>query len=271
MKPSVEAAARVGTRHGYATCEPVLVQETNNTVVWLRPHGVVAKVGTRPHSSEALTLEHAVAEAMAADGAPIAAPIPSVKPTLDSDTGFLVTFWSRLEHDPDREIAAKDWAQVLRKLHEHVAGYEGSLPSVKDKLSRARAALAKDDLMAALPMSDRSMLRAAFDHLYDSVDSYEYRQRPLHGEPHDGNLLATPSGLTWIDLEGVCVGPLEWDVAFLPEQAEPLFPDVNDGLLSTLRSLNSARVATWCWSRPEYAELRWHAEHHSEIVRQAFA
>jgi len=271
LTPPIEAAARVGSQYGYATAKPVLLQETNNTVVWLRPHEIVAKVGTRSHSSEALTLEHAVAAAMAADGAPIASPVPNVEPTFDPETRFLVTLWNRLEHDPDREIAAEDSAWVLRLLHEHLARYEGALPSFKDKLSRARAALADDDLMAALPTTDRSMLRAAFDRLCDSVDSYEYAQRPLHGEPHDHNLLATPSGLRWIDLEGVCVGPLEWDVAFLPEEAEPLFPDVNDGLLSTLRTLNSARVATWCWSRPEYAELRWHAEHHLEIVRQAFA
>ena len=56
VKPPIDAAVRVGSHHGFATDTPILVQETNNTVVWLRPHAVIAKVGTRSHSTEALTL-----------------------------------------------------------------------------------------------------------------------------------------------------------------------------------------------------------------------
>jgi Phosphotransferase enzyme family len=268
---AIDAAARVGAQYGYSTDEPVLLQETNNTVVWLRPHEVVAKVGTRSHSVEALKLEHAVAMAMAADVAPIAPPVAGAKPTIDPESRLLVTLWTRLEHDPDLEIATEDSAEVLRLLHEYLVRYSGPLPGFKEKLGRAREALADDRLMAALAATDRSMLRAAFDRWCDSVDSYEYAQQPLHGEPHDYNLLATSSGPRWVDLEGVCIGPLEWDLAFLPERADRFFPAVNVDLLSILRRLNSARVATWCWSRPEYAELRWHAEHHLEIVRRAVA
>jgi hypothetical protein len=123
--------------------------------------------------------------------------------------------------------------------------------------------------MAALPTTDRSMLRDAFDRLRASVDSYRFTERPLHGEPHDRNLLATPSGPRWIDLEGACRGPLEWDLAFLPVEAASFFPRVDHGLLATLRTLNSARVATWCWSRPEFPEMRWHGEFHLEQVRRA--
>lgn len=270
LEPPIAAAIRVGARHGYATDTPVLVQETNNTVVWLRPHAVIAKVGTRSHSAEALTREHAVAAVLAAADAPIAPPIPDVEPELDLETHFFVTLWRRLEHDAEREISARATAQVLGLLHEHLERYDGPLPSFIDKLSLARAALADDLRMAALPARDRAMLRAAFDRFRSSVDMYEYAERPLHGEPHDRNLLATPSGLRWIDLEGVCLGPLEWDLAFLPEEAVSLFPWVDRGLLETLRMLNSARVATWCWARPEYPELRWHAEFHLESVRRAY-
>ena len=75
MKPPIDAAVRVGSQHGFATDTPILVQETNNTVVWLRPNAVIAKVGTRPHSNEALTLEHHVSAALASAAAPIAPPI----------------------------------------------------------------------------------------------------------------------------------------------------------------------------------------------------
>jgi len=98
---------------------------------------------------------------------------------------------------------------------------------------------------------------------------HSYAEQPLHGEAHDRNLLSTPDGLRWIDLEGACVGPLEWDLAFLPEEAVGVFPEADTELLGLLRTLNSARVATWCWVRWEFAEMRWHARYHLEQVRRA--
>ena len=113
------------------------------------------------------------------------------------------------------------------------------------------------------------MLRAAVDRYRADVDAIDYTERTLHGEPHSGNLLSTPNGLRWIDLEGVCRGPLEWDLAFLDEEVASFFPGADPDLLALLRILNSALVATWCWSRTEYPEMRWHAEHHLEKVKQA--
>lgn len=39
--------------------------------------------------------------------------------------------------------------------------------------------------------------------------------RRLHGDAHPGNLLATPDGWRWTDLEDTCSGPLAWDLACL--------------------------------------------------------
>ncbi len=59
--------------------EPVLLQETNNTVVWLRPSPVVAKVTTRTDSDSKhdVRLEHAMGSELATHGADIAAPVMS--------------------------------------------------------------------------------------------------------------------------------------------------------------------------------------------------
>lgn len=37
----------------------------------------------------------------------------------------------------------------------------------------------------------------------------------LHGDAHPGNLVATPAGWRWIDLEETCRGPVRWDLAVL--------------------------------------------------------
>ena len=74
--------------------DPILLQETNNTVVWLRPHEIIAKVGTWAHSEEALRREHDVATILAAAGAPIALPVRDAEPVRDEHSGFLVTLWA---------------------------------------------------------------------------------------------------------------------------------------------------------------------------------
>jgi hypothetical protein len=37
----------------------------------------------------------------------------------------------------------------------------------------------------------------------------------LHGDTHPGNLLATPAGWRWTDLEDTCRGPRGWDLTCL--------------------------------------------------------
>ena len=179
-----------------------------------------------------------------------------------------MTLWRRLDHD-EREVNAEESARVLALLHRHLARYEGAVPHFTEKLDRARRALADDAQMAALPAHDRSLLRAAFDRYRADIELIDFGEQTLHGEPHDGNLLATPHGPRWIDLEGVCLGPLEWNLAFMGGDAASFFRRVDYALLALLRVLNSACVATWCWSRPEYPEMRSHAEFHLERVKQA--
>lgn len=113
------------------------------------------------------------------------------------------------------------------------------------------------------------MLRSSFAELLDELDERTFVDRPLHGEPHLGNVLSTAAGPRWIDFEASCTGPLEWDLASVPADAVALFPAVDRQLLALLRPLNSARVATWCWARAELPAMRSHAEHHLEVVRRA--
>ena len=266
---AVAAATRAGERSGYRSAHPVLIQETNNTVVWLQPHDVIAKVGKWKHSAETLVREHAVASALGSVGAPCATPIAGIAPMLDDQTGFTVTLWERLDHDPSRLPSPEVIGASLLELHHGLARYDGDLPPFTVSLDLARVTLWDDQQMSALPEPDRSLLRSEYDRLTGDLRSRGYAEQPLHGEAHDRNVLATPAGLRWIDLEGACTGPLEWDLAFLAGEAVAAFPAVDDELLELLRTLNSARVATWCWARYEFEELRWHAEHHLQVVRRA--
>jgi Ser/Thr protein kinase RdoA (MazF antagonist) len=250
--------------------EPRLIQETNNTVVWLRPFPIIAKAGTHRDSAEALIREHDVASAIAVRGAPIAPPLPGIGAMRDRETGLVVTLWSRLDHDPNAEAEGPVVGQSLIRIHEALDECDVALPSFRDGLERTRIALFDDLRIAALVPVDRAFLRAAFTDLVSRLDERTFPERRLHGEPHAGNYLLTRTGLRWIDFEDACRGPVEWDLAFLPADGVAIFRDVDVDLLALLQALNSARVATWCWVQARFPEMRRHGKHHFALVRNAW-
>lgn len=270
MNPGVRAAVDVGRLHGLGGHDPVVVQETNNCVVWLRPDPVIGKVGTRADSAEMLVREHAVARALVDSGAPVAEPLVGTSPAVHGPTGFVVTLWHRLEHDETIEPDAVAVGRSLLRVHELMASTRLELPDFRTGLRRARRVLDCDAGVPALAPSDVRLLRAVFDELLPALDGRSFASHPLHGEPHDANRLCTPQGIRWIDFESACRGPLEWDVVFLPEAAREVFPDLDAELLALLSLLNQARVATWCWLRAEFPEMRWHGQHHLDAVRHAW-
>ena len=268
-REAVGAALRVAASFDFLSDDPIVLQETNNTVVWLRPHPVVAKVGKWEHSAVSLVREHRIAAALFAESAPVGPPVAGTAPVRDDQTGYLVTLWERLDHDARREPDPVDAGTSLRELHAALTRFADGLPSFEESLDLAQATLWNDGAMKVLSASDRSLLRSAYERLRNELKQLRYPVRPLHGEAHLGNLLVTPDGLRWIDLENVSMGPLEWDLAFLPKGSAQVFPEADEELLTLLRTLNSARVATWCFARWEFEELHWHGTHHLEVVRRA--
>ena len=263
----VEAAIRVAVDLGMNLGEPLLIQETNHTVVWLQPYPVIAKVGTRRDGAAALRHEYQVASALTVGGAPVGAPWSGIGPLLDLESGFVVTLWNRLEIDPGSRLREADRGASLRLVHEALAQIDVELPSFRVCLERTRIALFDDLRMAALPVQDRLFLREAFEELIGGLDGLTFPEQAIHGEPHNGNCLATGEGLRWIDLEDACRGPVEWDLAFLTEEARGKFENIDRSLLELLTTLNSARVATWCWVQARFPAMRSHGQQHLSLVR----
>jgi hypothetical protein len=266
--PGYRAAVEVAEELGLTLDRPLLIQETNNTVVWLRPYPIIAKVGIHFYSADTLVREHDVASALAETEAPIARPFPGTAPVRHSETGFIVTLWNRLDHDPDAEADGPAVGRSLAKIHEALEHCDVALPSFRSGLEHARGALFDDFSVAAADPDDREFLRAAFTDLFGQVDDHTFTAQALHGEPHTNNYLVTARGIRWIDFEDACRGPLEWDLAFLPIDGVAVFQDVDPDLLALLQTLNSARVVTWCWVQDRFPEMRHHGEHHLAVVRK---
>jgi molybdopterin-guanine dinucleotide biosynthesis protein A/aminoglycoside phosphotransferase (APT) family kinase protein len=249
---ALEAAVAVAARFGLDPNRPRILQDWNDTVVHLAPHPLVARVATSGVRSEhraTQAREVAVARHVSTRGGPVVAPATHPPPGPHEHDGLSLTLWEYAEVEP-RAIAPAATGAALRALHRALEDYPGPLPALDERLERAHAVVSADDRLPALARDRREFLRDAFERLRErAAVAAAGPSRILHGGPHSGNLLPTREGLLWVDLDTVCRGPLEWDVAHLHEEAAALFPEVDAGLLPTMRRLVGAEVAIWCFAQ----------------------
>jgi len=251
-----------------------LLGVTNNVVLAF-DCDVVAKVGTWPHSRNVLARELQVAALLTAAGAAVAPPVPGAEVFADTATGYTVTLWQRISGTArDDTIDPGVLARGLRELHSALDLVDVGIVDAPDflwGLDLAAATLATDTAMASMQEADRAFLRSTYPKLLartrDRVSGVPGRL--LHGEPHGGNVLVTSEGPTFLDFEGVCVGPLEWDLASVDPAVAAAYPaSIDSELLALLNLINRARVAVWCWAGADRGDMRWHAEHHLAYLKE---
>jgi hypothetical protein len=164
--------------------------------------------------------------------------------------GFAVTLWTYYE-PAGGEASAREYADALVRLHAGMRRLEVAAPHFTDRVAEAEQLVAARDRTPELTDSDREMLRNV---LRDSTDAIRERGAPeqlLHGEPHPGNVLKTANGPLFVDLETCCRGPVEFDLAHVPEEVSALYPDADQPLLDRCRALVLAMVAAWRWDRDD--------------------
>jgi Ser/Thr protein kinase RdoA (MazF antagonist) len=140
-----------------------------------------------------------------------------------------------------------------------------------EELSDARSLLADHAALPAITSADRNMLVNTFDRLQARLDELVSVDRfvAIHGAPHPYNVLLVGGEPVFIDFETTCMGPVEWDLAHLDAQAEPLFRDlIQSELLWLCRSMASVKTATWCSVDIDRGDMREHAEWHLAHVRE---
>jgi hypothetical protein len=198
------AALTAGRAHGLPASDPVVLRDLTNLIVHLRPAPVVARVqltlGALRGSAWART-EIDAAQFLAAAGAPVAPPASDVDPGPHEIDGFLVTFWTYVDHDPalaDAAVAGRS----LRELHDAFAAYGGELPTC-DRLEEVRRLLDDPELRQLANMLP------------------PLEGPPIHGDAHLRNVLWTRDGPLWSDLENICRGPREFDLACLRFRPSP--------------------------------------------------
>ncbi len=97
-------------------------------------------------------------------------------------------------------------------------------PSFRDRVSSARRLLDDPGRTPELPAAHRELLMDVIGHTLSVIGARGGAEQLLHGEPHEGNLLATAHGPLFIDFETCCTGPVEFDIAHAPPAVETHYP-----------------------------------------------
>jgi hypothetical protein len=267
---AVEAAEQVAIALGLGVREPRVLRATNNTVVWLDPSPVVAKVAPAP--GHLLEWEQSVAVALERARAPVVGPSPLVPVQVHELGGWAVTFWP---YHPQGGAPPSPGAiaRALADLHEalgQVGGTEGlALPAWDIALRDVMGRLRDDGYATPLSKEDRDLLTTTIAR-HAEVAETSARHRALHGSPHELNILMVAGEPRFIDFETVCVGPVEWDLCHLAPPVADLYDRVDPEALAVSRLVVSAMTAALCWDAIERGEdMRFHAEHHLGVVRHS--
>lgn len=241
---AVAAAKATASAVGMTVDDAVVLQNSNKLTLRLLPCDVLARVA--PLADQVLRFEVEFAGLLAETGSPVAVLEPRVPPRVYGRDGFAVTFWTYYRSvTPD--VAPADYARSLRRLHIGMRKIEIAAPRFTDRIAEAERLLANRYLTPELADVDREFLGSMLKSLTRAIVDCGTAEQLLHGEPHPGNVLSTKFGPLFIDLETCCRGPVEFDLAHVPDAVIEHYPDVDQTLLSECRALVLVMVAAWRW------------------------
>jgi hypothetical protein len=240
---AIGAATSIAASLNLPATNAIVLHNSNKLALRLTPCDVLARVTHL--GQEGAQLEVDRAQRLAEVGCPVGALEPAVDPFVYTRDGFAVTLWTYYESVAP--VSPVEYAKALARLHAGMRSVEMASPRFTDRVAEAEQVAAYPDLSPELADEDRVFLGSRLEHLRRAVDKRGLVEQLLHGEPHRGNVLSTENGPLFIDFETICSGPVEFDLAHVPEAVCEHYPSVDLGLLDECRQLVLAMVAAWRW------------------------
>src|SRR5215208_5763417 len=160
--------------------------------------------------------------------------------------GFAFTLWRHYEQ-PGIDPSAASYAKALEGLHAGMAQLDVVAAHFSDRVSEAQRLLRSDGRTPRLEDTDRELLLETLRSCGSRIYERSSREQLLHGEPHPGNVLSAAAGLLFIDFETCCRGPVELDLAHVPEAVCEAYSGADPELIQESRRLVLAMVAAWRW------------------------
>jgi len=250
MQPSeiqraLAVATSVASALGLPVDDVIVLHDSNKLTARLLPCDIVARVAPLAHQSAQFEIE--VARRLAETHSPVAALDPRAEPRVYERDGFAVTLWTYYQPVTPREVPPADYATALERLHTGLRQLDVRTPHFTDRVEEAQRLVDSSNLTPDLADADRGLLITTLRSRRQAIIDRGAAEQLLHGEPHPGNVLSTKSGPLFIDFETCCRGPVEFDLAHVPEDVGARYAAADDDLLIECRGLVLAMVAAWRW------------------------
>jgi hypothetical protein len=240
---AVDAAMEVASGLGLAVADATVLHNSNKLALRLLPCDVFARVAFAGFEDFQAELE--IGRRLAEVDGPVASLERRVEPRVYERYGFVVTLWTYYEQ-VRQEVSPAHYAKVLERLHAGMAKIDAAVPHFSDRVAEAQQLVVSPNRTPGLEDSDRKLLSSTLRSQRREIIEHTSGEQLLHGEPHAGNLLNTKSGPLFIDLETCCRGPVEFDLAHVPEEVSECYCADRE-LLRACRLLVLAMVAAWRW------------------------
>jgi hypothetical protein len=245
VERAVTAARSIVASLDLPADDATVLHNSNRLALRLLPCDVLARVAARMHQVAPFEVE--LAQRLAGTESPVAPLDPRVEPRVHERDGFVVTLWTYFESVAPREHSPSVYADALERLHAGMRTIDVTTPHFTDRVAEAQDLVASRDRTPALDDADRELLSKTLHDLRRAIGARGASEQLLHGEPHPGNVLNTVNGPLFIDLETCCRGPVEFDLAHVPEEVSERYPGIDKELLGECRILVLAMVAAWRW------------------------
>ena len=250
MQPSeiqcaLAAAMSTASALGLAVDDAIVLHNSNKVTVRLLPCDVVARVA--PIAHQVARFEIGLAQRLAEYESPVAALEPRAEARVYERDGFAVTLWTYYKPAMSGRISPAGYANALERLHAGMRKLDVRTPHFTARVEAAQHLVESSNLTPDLADADRELLITTLRSRRQAIVDRGTSEQLLHGEPHPGNVLSTKSGLLFIDFETCCRGPVEFDLAHVPEDVSKRYADADQDLLSQCRVLVLAMVAAWRW------------------------
>jgi hypothetical protein len=244
LRRAVAAAISTASELGLTADDAVVLHDSNRVALRVMPCDMLARVAGPAHAGVA-PLEIEIAQRLAELDAPVAEVAPRVGHRVYERDGFWITLWTYYDSVASPGLQPADYAAALKRLHAGLRNLDVSTPHFTDRVAEARQLVARPEQTPALANADRELLDSTLRSVTLAVARRSAAEQVLHGEPHPGNVLNTTRGPLFVDLETVCRGPVEFDLAHVPRAVSDCYPGVDQELLGELRGLVLAMVAAW--------------------------
>ena len=210
-----------------------------------------------------MEFEAEVARRLAETDSPVGELDPRAEPSVYVRDGFAITLWTYYEpviadrrdgavHEQlgmSSDLAPADYAHALLRLHAGLRQIDLAAPHINVRIAGWQEGLADREVTPELRDGDRELVSDTLRRVSAAIGSRGAGEQLLHGEPHPGNVLSTTRGPLFIDV-GTCQrGPVEYDLAYVPEEVAAQYPGANQDLVHQFRILMWAGVAMMRWNR----------------------